>query len=213
MHLRKRHQIGQENDNGNETFKELEYSKLDGFVPKATRVELVKPGDVEAPKADRQMDEDNGRGKVRDSLADKRIVINTNVCDILHHGAYTSMEAVTLGLIDGTCSHSDIYEKIMPNVLQLDEQKISYLYFHRYFQRIYKAKLSKGMPAISNPNNPPRSLLSYIKDSTVKIAYIGATNGAIIDGESTKDKIGSITLWFVLFYNTQTTCHCLKLAH
>lgn len=191
-----------QDENGNEVLKELKYEILNDFVPRVECVELVKPGDIVVSKADSQMDEVNGRGKVRESFADKHIVIKTNLCDILHHGAYTSKEAKTLGLVDGTCSYADIYKKIMPNLLQLDKKQISYLYFHRYYQRIYKAKLCKGIPCIPNPLNPPRSIWQYIKNSPAKIAYIGATNGAIIDGESTSDKIGAITVWYVLF-----SCH------
>ena len=89
---------------------------------------------------------------------------------------------------------------MLPELLGVDEKKISYLYLHRYYQRVFAAKLKRGIDDIANPaegeqggglQNKLRKSIS----SATKIAYIQCTNGAIIDGESKKDKIGSTTVW------------------
>ena len=176
---------------------------MDGYEPKNQCYELIKPGDIDVPKEDRKLDEDNGRGEIRDSFIEQNVVIRTNVNDILHHGSYTSQEAESLGLIDGRSSYSNIYKKIIPELLGLDEKKVSYLYLHRYYQRVFKAKLAGGIPDIPNSAEDASSfsIRKYIGGGSTKIAYIGATNGGIIDGDSTKDRIGSTTLWFV--YSSQ----------
>ena len=187
-------------ENGNELAKELTFKVLEGFEPKAYCVELVKPGDIELVKED-TFDVDNGREKIRESMLNQHIVIKRNVNDILHHGVYTSEESERLGLIDGRCSFSDIYTKIVPELLGLEEKKISYLYAHRYYQRVFQQKLEGGIPGIPNPTEEPKmfDIQKWIDfgGKSTKIAYIGATNGQIIDGKSTKDKIGSTTLWYV----------------
>mmetsp|Transcript_38206 Transcript_38206/g.61164 ORF Transcript_38206/g.61164 Transcript_38206/m.61164 type:complete len:978 (+) Transcript_38206:17-2950(+) len=183
-------------ENGNELSKELRYTLLCDFKPPEPCMELVKPGDIDLPKEDRQLDEDHGRGEIRDSLSDQHIVIRCNVNDMVHHGAYTSPEAEILGLIDGRASYSDMYRKIIPELLKLDEKKISYLYVHRYYQRIYHSKLNKGIPDIVNPAEDASrfNIMKYFGKQSTKIAYISATNGSIIDGDSSKDRIGSTTL-------------------
>lgn len=184
---------------------------MDGYEPKDQCYQLIKPGDVDVPKEDRKMDEDNGRGEIRDSFAEQNVVIRTNVNDILHHGSYTSLEAVSLGLIDGTTSYANVYKTIIPELLGLDEKKVSYLYLHRYYQRVFKAKIAGGIPDIPGPDEGSFSIRKYIGGGSTKIAYIGATNGAIIDGDSTKDRIGSTTLWFVYVFSGHHKHH--KLAN
>ena len=174
---------------------------MEGYIPRDNCYELVKPGDVDAPKDDKKLDEDNGRGEIRQALNDQHIIIRGNVNEILHHGAYTSQEAQKIGLIDGRSTYSNLYKKIIPELLGLNEKKVSYLYLHRYYQRVYKSKLSGGIPDIPNTAEQPGfNIMKYFSRSSTKIAYIGATNGAIIDGESTKDKIGSTTLWYVSLF-------------
>ena len=66
-------------EHGNVLSRELAYSLLSDFEPRPQCVELVKPGDIDMPEADRQMDADNGRSDIRDALKDAHVVIKTNM--------------------------------------------------------------------------------------------------------------------------------------
>ena len=101
-------------------------------------------------------------------------------------GPYMSSEALELGLIDGMAHRDDLYDKILPKVFGIEKDNLSYLYLHRYWQRVgvykYKKLQKKGS--------------SFFNKSRNKIGYVKATNGEIIDGDSTSEKIGSNSLWY-----------------
>ena len=118
----------QTDSNGNEISKEYKYEILEGYEPKNQCYELIKAGDVDVPKEDSKLDEDNDRKEIRDSLGEQTVVIRTNVNDILHHGSVTSQEAEAVGLIDGRASYSNMYKKIIPELLGLDEKSIIFIF-------------------------------------------------------------------------------------
>lgn len=179
------------------------YKRLYDFQPGPKCVTICKPGDIQLSKDDEQFDIDFNRGDLRSSLKDVEIVVGRNVADIMHYGSYSAQHAVRLGLIDGVKHFSAIYTDVWPQLLGMqNEKQLSFLYMHRYFQRVYRSRYAKQGIICSEDGGgvDPNLYQRYIKRSCAKIAYIGCTNGAIIDGTSTKDRIGSATVWYVFFY-------------